>query len=188
MDLPKDTVLYLVDLQQGFQETSHWGGKRNNPNCEENCLKILSKFRNEQRPIIHIKHCSTSLNSPLHPSKPGNQFIESLKPLQNEDVIEKNVNSGFIGTNLKRLQDNKYKSINILVVGLTTNHCISTTVRMGSNFGYNIYLVNDACATFERMDFDGKVWTPDDIHSVSICSLKDEFATILNTNDILGSK
>jgi nicotinamidase-related amidase len=188
MILPKDTVLYLIDLQQGFKDNKHWGGKRNNPNCEANCFKLLSKFRDEARPVIHIKHCSISSSSPLHPSHPGNEFIETLKPLSNEDVIEKNVNSGFIGTNLKRLQDHKYNSKNIVVVGFTTNHCVSTTVRMGSNFGYNMYLVNDACATFERVDFDGKLWSAEDIHTVSICNLKDEFATILNTTDILNSQ
>ena len=53
-------------------------------------------------------------------------------------ILTKNVNSAFIGTGL----DGILKSFNIntlVIVGMTTNHCISTTVRMSGNLGYETY-------------------------------------------------
>ncbi len=66
-----------------------------------------------------------------------------MKPHPNEPIIQKQVNSAFIGTNLKELLDEKGLKT-LVIVGLTTNHCVSTTTRMAGNFGYATYVVADA--------------------------------------------
>ena len=64
-------------------------------------------------------------------------------PLNNEKIITKNVNSAFIDTNLKSILDEQNIS-KVVIVGMTTNHCISSTVRMSANYGYETYLVSDS--------------------------------------------
>lgn len=71
-----------------------------------------------------------------------------MKPLQNETTFEKTVNSAFIGTRLEEeLKDKKIDSV--VIVGLTTDHCISTSVGMSANLGFETTLVEDATATFD---------------------------------------
>ena len=69
-------------------------------------------------------------------------FKEEVQPLPGEVVIQKFVNSAFIGTNLEEQLEDKCNAV--VVVGLTTNHCVETTTRMAGNLGFTTYLVSDA--------------------------------------------
>ncbi len=55
---------------------------------------------------------------------------------------------------------------------------------MAGNFGFNTYLVEDAVATFNKVGANGQEYSAQLIHDTAIASLKDEFATIVKTNDI----
>ena len=141
----KSTALILVDVQKAFLEKDYPGLKRNNINAEKVCGIILNKWRDLNLPVIHIRHSSTNPNSKLHESKPGFLFNDYVIPLKSETVLTKNVNSGFIGTNLSSIL-NDLNVDSLVFVGMTTNHCISSTVRMSGNLGYQTYLISDATA------------------------------------------
>ena len=122
-------ALILIDIQKGFENLEYWGEERNNPDAENNAGELLEIWRKNQLPIFHIKHCSSSPTSLLNESNEGNEFKEIVKPISGETIIKKNVNSAFIGTNLKEQLDNN-KITKLVIVGLTTDHCVSTTTRM----------------------------------------------------------
>src|SRR5690606_29688455 len=129
----KYPILILVDIQKGF-DMPGWG-ERNNPQAEENCEKLLDHWRSKKWPIVHIKHDSKDANSTLFPGQSGNEFKEAVSPQGDEQIIVKHVNSAFIGTSLEEYLRNR--SIDaVVLVGLTTDHCISTTARMGANLGF----------------------------------------------------
>ncbi|HBK88899.1 MAG TPA: cysteine hydrolase [Cytophagales bacterium] len=179
-------ALLLVDIQKGFDNLEYWGGHRNNPYAEERASQLLEHWRLLNLPIFHIQHCSTIPTSMLHPSNPGNEIKDIVKPLEHETVIWKNVNSAFIGTNLReRLDDDNITRL--VVVGMTPDHCISTTVRMAGNFGYDTLLVSDATATFDRISPHGQLFPASLIHETALTSLHGEFATVVTTNDVVKS-
>ena len=95
-------------------------------------------------------------------------------------IIKKNVNSAFIGTDLKEQLDSQ-NITKLVIVGLTTDHCVSTTTRMAGNFGFNTFLVSDATATFNKKGLDGQNFSAEIIHETALASLNDEFATIVTT-------
>lgn len=175
----KNAALILIDLQKGWDNHEHWGGNRNNPDAEKVAHELLTTWREKGLPIIHVIHGSKDPNSVLHPSKPGFEMLDEFKPLENEPLLVKSVNSAFIGTDLQdRL---KRDTINTLVIaGLTTNHCVSTTTRMAGNFGFEVFLVADASATFDRKGLNGEVFPAELIHQTALASLNEEFATVLN--------
>lgn len=180
----KNPALLLIDMQKGFDDENYWGGNRNNKDAEQKAKIILDKWRELKLPVIHIKHSSQDPKSLLHSSHPGFEIIDLLKPSIDELVITKNVNSAFIGTNLKDILDSRnIKSL--VIVGLTTNHCISTTTRMAGNFGYEVFLLSDATATFDRVGINGEKYTSEEVHLLSLANLKDEFAEILNSNKLM---
>ncbi len=167
--IPSNTALLIVDVQQGLDDPK-WG-RRNNPDAEANISSLIHLWRSEKRPVIHIQHCSVEPDSPLRPELPGFEFKPEVKPIEGEPVFKKTVNSAFIGTELESyLRDNGRE--HIVIVGLTTDHCVSTTTRMAGNLGFKALLVSDATATFDRKGPDGKEYMAEDIHAIHIASLK----------------
>lgn len=135
-------------------------------------------------PVIHTQHCSRKPDSPLRPGVPGNQIKEIASPLPAEPVLTKGVNSAFIGTDLEsRLRSNQVNTV--VLVGITTDHCVSTTARMAGNLGFETYVVSDATATFDRTGPDGRSYKADEIHAANLASLHKEFATVIETDDLI---
>lgn len=177
-------ALLLVDIQKGMDEEAYYGGNRNNRDAELKAASILATWRKLELPIFHVKHSSQNPQSPLHHTHSGFAIKEEVQPQGNEPVIVKNVNSAFIGTDLKeRLDAQNIKKL--VVVGLTTNHCISTTVRMAGNLGYETILIADATATFDRIGINGERYDAELIHLTALANLQEEFAAIVNTKDLL---
>lgn len=181
--IQKNVPLIIIDVQKAFLDPS-WGN-RNNPHAEENIKQLLNQWRNTNRPVIFIQHVSWSnKNSLFYIEKESSDFKDGIKPNEQEMVFQKTVNSSFIGTNLER-HLTELDPQNIVIVGLTTNHCVETTTRMAGNLGFSPILVSDATATFDRKDKDGKLYLAEDIHNMTMVNLHEEFAQIQTTEEIL---
>lgn len=180
--LPKDAALILVDVQRGFDEP-YWG-RRNNPGAEKNVARLLAAFRAAGRPVFHVQHLSTEPRSPLRPDRPGHRLKDEARPLPGEPVVTKSGNSAFIGTDLER-RLRRAGVGTVVLAGITTNHCVSTTARMAGNLGFKTFVVSDATATFDRRGPDGKVYPAELMHAVGLAELHGEFAEVLPTGGLL---
>jgi nicotinamidase-related amidase len=179
-------ALLIVDVQKGIDAAYHAAdGPRNNPEAEKNIARLLTAWRRDNRPIIHIRHDSTFPASAYRPGQEGNDFKSEVAPARGETVIPKRTNSAFIGTELERTL--RGMGIDVLLVsGVSTNNSVEATVRMAGNLGYHTYLVADACFTFARRDFHGRLRTADEVHSMSLANLHGEYCTVINTADALA--
>ncbi|MDD7971557.1 cysteine hydrolase family protein [Roseinatronobacter alkalisoli] len=171
----QNTALLLIDFQKGFSAPV-WGA-RNNPDAEANAARLLAAWRAAGAAVVHVRHLSRDAGSPL--TGAGADWIEGLGPQDGEAVFEKQVNSAFIGTGLQdwlRVHD-----LDALVIaGLTTPHCVSTTCRMAANLGFQVTLAHDACAAFtSNADTSWHTGPPTfsaaQIHDMAIAHLHGEF-------------
>ena len=179
-----DPALLLIDIQKGFDDPS-WG-QRNNPDAEQNAASLLALWRNNAWPVIHVQHLSLEPGSPLAAGLPGVEVRDETKPIAGEKQVQKNVNSAFIGTGLEEyLKSNGIERL--VIVGLTTDHCVSTTTRMAGNLGFSVTLVSDATATFDRKGHDGVQHSANDIHEIHLASLNGEFCEVKSTADVCGA-
>lgn len=182
MNLSPTVALLVIDVQQGFDDP-RWGA-RNNPGAEQRIAELLEAWRATGRPVIHVQHLSLEPQSPLREDAPGHAFKIDALPMAGEPVFRKHVNSAFIGTGLEtHLRSNGIDTL--VLAGLTTDHCVSTTARMAGNLGFDVTVVEDATATFDRRDADGTHYSADLMHRIALASLHGEFATVRNSRDVL---
>jgi nicotinamidase-related amidase len=182
---PDTPALLLIDVQKAFDSLEYYGGERNNPEAEANCGRLLGHWRAQGWPIIHIRHASVVPGSPLAPGHPGHAFKDEALPLEGEPVLTKNVNSGFIGTGLQALLDQQGIRT-VVLAGLTTEHCVSTTTRMAANLGYRTVVASDATAAFRKKGLRGEVISAETVWQVSLATLNEEFALVVPTTEIVG--
>lgn len=176
-------ALLLIDIQQGMDDPS-WGA-RNNPHAERRVVALLAAWRRARWPVIHVQHMSGVSGSPLAPGAPGNAFKPEVMPQDGEPVFHKTVNSAFLGTSLEaHLRHEATKTL--VVVGITTDHCVSSTVRMAGNLGFEVIVVEDATATFERTGPDGVWYSAEQMHRTALASLHGEFARVQSTHEVLA--
>ncbi|KAI1775855.1 Isochorismatase hydrolase [Hypoxylon cercidicola] len=208
------TALLVIDVQNGLLHPTHWGPSRSTPDCEENIALLLSAVREHNKKqgggpesssnsvaICHVHHHSIYPNSPLRPGDQieiNGQILDAVQPMSvarpepGEKIFVKNVNSSFIGTELEAyLRGQGVRQL--IIVGLTTDQCVSTTTRMASNLRVvsitspngdldegDIILAGDACATFAKGGYDAET-----VHGVNLASLNEEFAQVERTQDVL---
>jgi nicotinamidase-related amidase len=135
--------------------------------------------------VIHVRHDSVTPGSTLQPAHPGNAFKPGYGPQGDEPVVSKSVNAAFIGTDLEvRLR--RLDVASVVVFGITTDMCVSTTTRVASNLGFRTALVGDASACFDVVGPDGRTVAAEDIARAHLATLHAEFAEVVGTEALLA--
>lgn len=182
--IPRNSALVVIDVQKGLDHPKY--GRRSTPEAETNITRLLSAWRKAKWPVLHVQHLSKSPDSPLRPDSSGVAIKPEATPLESEPLFRKRVNNAFLGTDLEAFL-HRSGITSLVMVGLTTDHCVSTSARMAADLGFDTYVVADATAAFELEGYDGRRFSAEDVHAVSLVTLKDEFATIVFTDEALSA-
>jgi len=141
--------------------------------CRENSLEVihtrimsLTQDGRERSP----GHKRLGLHAP--PGSKESEFLAEVAPIGDEMVINKTASGVFNATNLEYLLRNMGIT-GLIVCGVYTNECVSTTVRDACDLGFYTTLVSDACATV----------TPE-LHNATINTLKDRYARVMCTEEV----
>lgn len=184
MKFGENPALMVIDAQKGINEDAHWGGNRNNPDAEGNIAQLLKKWRELRYPVIIVQHCSRSSTSPLRPHCNGNDLMGFLQLQQHEKLIQKFTTSVFVKTDLLQYIERE-KISSLTITGFVTNNSVEATARSAGDLGIVATVVSDATACFDKIAMDGKKYTSDLVHQLSLANIKDEYASILSTEEIL---
>src|SRR3569623_1286097 len=178
-----NALLLPIDMQRAF-DAPPWP-RRWNDKVDENGLAVLAAWRRSGRPVIHVRHDSVQEGSTLTPGQPGNDFRPGFEPRNGEPLVSKSVNAAFIGTDLD-LRLRRLGVDTVVVFGISTDMCVSTTVRVGSNLGYRMILVGDACDCFDLPDGQGGVVPAEQVHRAHLATLGVEFAQMTTTAQLIA--
>jgi nicotinamidase-related amidase len=176
-------ALLPIDMQQAF-DGAPWP-PRWNADLDLNGRALLAAWRGAGWPIVHVRHDSLEPGSTLRPGESGNAFRMGFEPRDGEALVTKGVNAAFIGTDLD-LRLRRLRVDSIVAFGISTDMCVSTTVRVGANLGYRMILAADACDCFDLPDGKGGVIPAASIQAAHVATLGFEFATVVDTRRLVA--
>ena len=177
------TILLPIDMQQAFS-SKPWP-KSWNDKVDSNGLALVAAWRKANLPIIHVRHDSVVSGSSLAPGHHGNSYRPGFEPIEDEPVVVKSVNAAFIGTDLE-LRLRRLDISRLVIFGIATDMCVSTTVRMASNLGFDVTLVQDACDCFDLPDGNGGTIPAHAVHQAHVATLRFEFCKVVSTAEMLN--
>jgi nicotinamidase-related amidase len=108
-------------------------------------------------------------------------FIDVRK---NEKLLQKSTASAFIKTDLVQHLDH-LKISDLVITGFVTNNSVEATARNAGDLGINTVVVSDATACFDKVGINGVKYKSEVVHQLSLANLKDEYATIRTTEEII---
>jgi len=174
--VPEHCALLIIDMQRDFLEPGGFGEMLGNDVSQlrraiEPNVRLLAAWRAAKLRVIHTREGHLPDLTDLHPSKKnrgshamrigdegpmgrilvrgeqGHDIIPELYPQGEEPVVDKPGKGAFHATDLHHLL--MQKGIRQLVVtGVTTEVCVSTTVREANDRGYDCVIVEDCVASY----------------------------------------
>lgn len=175
-------ALMVIDVQNAIDDAK-WG-RRGQPGAEAAIARLLAAWRERRLPVIHIRHDSTDPHSPYRPGTSGNDFKAEVAPQPGEPVVDKRTNNAFIGTDLMDVLD-ELQIGSLVVTGVLLENSVDATVRMAANLGFEVVIPEDAVASIDRKDRQGRIWTAEDVHALSLSILESDYARISSSKAII---
>jgi nicotinamidase-related amidase len=184
MALQSNAALIIIDQQKGILHPRL--GRRNNPQAEDRMLELLALWRLRGRPVIHVQHLSRSPDSVFWPEQDGVEFQERFVPQGGEWLIQKQVPDAFCASGLEA-QLREAGIGQLIIVGVATNNSVESTARTAGNLGFDAWVAEDACFTFDKADYFGTPRTAEEVHGMSLGNLHGEYATVVSSSQILAA-
>ena len=170
LSLPIDeTALLSIDVQNTYMtpsddplERERWAPfyQRMHEIVIPRTAKLQNSFRQHGMDVLHARIAcllKSGKDRSLSQKKPGwnylllpkeredAQIVEELAPREGEIVVTKTTDSALTGTNLRLVLHNMGIK-NVVLTGIFTDQCISSTVRSLADESFNVILVEDCCA------------------------------------------
>ncbi len=129
---PAATALLVVDVQTGMVESGPWEIDR----VLGNIGALIDTCREVGVEVVFVQHDGAP-GELEEPGSPGWEIHRSVAPKRGERVVRKNYNSAFRHTDLRAHLDGRGIGT-LIIVGIQTEYCVDTTVRVAFEFGYRV--------------------------------------------------
>ncbi len=174
-------ALIIIDMQTEIQRRLDSGRDHVNTQAATQIKALATAFRQQNLPVIHIRHCRTDPSSPFHPDAEGYQPMPCSLAQEGEPVLVKTTSSAFASTDLGLyLRDRKIDEL--VVTGAVAGFCVNSTVRAGADLGFKMLVVRDAVIGFDLPE-DGL--SAQVVFDVTMALLQSGFAHLTETDAIL---
>jgi nicotinamidase-related amidase len=174
-----NTALLIIDIQNDYFDKGA-NALVGSEEASQNAMLVLEKFRKENAPVIHVQHLATRPDATFFlPETDGAQIHKNVKPTANEIIVVKHFPNSFRETDL--LSHLVLLGINNLVIcGMMTHMCIDATTRSAKDYGFNIVLIGDACAT-KDLEINGQTVKAKEVQNSFLAALNYFYATVKGT-------
>lgn len=178
-------ALLIIDIQNDYFA----GGAMQLVGSEEAgavAAGILAEFRSRELPVISVQHIATGAGAKFfRPGTAGAEIHPSVAPEPGEPVIVKHFPNAFRETELRETL-RTIDCTELVVIGMMTHMCIDTTVRAAKDLGFNVTLIDDACAT-KDLTHNGRTTSAADVHTSYMAAIDGSFANVVSSHDFLAT-
>ncbi|MCY3996561.1 MAG: cysteine hydrolase [Rhodobacter sp.] len=166
---PETTALLVIDIQNTYLETPddpnearRWQPffDRMNDVVIPNTANLMAWSRSKGIEVMFARIAcqkDDGRDRSLSQKKPGfnylllpkgrddSQIVPELEPIGDEIVVEKTTDSALTGTSLRLMLSNMGVK-DVIVAGIFTDQCVSSTVRSLCDESFGVLVVEDCCA------------------------------------------
>lgn len=164
-----ETLLLTIDIQNIYLKTvgdpteqERWAPFQNRMRdlVIPRVKQLQDFFRQKGMDVVHARIAcllEDGRDRSLSQKKPGwnylllpkdedeSQIVPELTPQSGEIVLTKTTDSALTGTNLRLILNNMGIK-NVVMTGIFTDQCVSSTVRSLADESFNVIVVEDGCA------------------------------------------
>ncbi|MEH6627960.1 MAG: cysteine hydrolase family protein [Motiliproteus sp.] len=179
----KKTALLLIDLQNDYFQGGKWQ-LNGTEAATQQAAKLLALFRHTEQPVIHVRHEFLDKDAAFFTANSEGAKIHSLvSPIEGETVVLKHQINSFQHTELKQILDQQQIE-KLIVAGAMSHICIDAAVRAASDYGYEVSVAQDACATLD-LEFNGQSVPAAQVHAAFMAALAFGYAEVIDTEELL---
>ena len=145
--------------------------------AEKRIQELIAESRTCGRPIVYIQHFNPPDDTFFLEGTIGAEISDRIRPQPDDKVIIKRYPNSFLETEL----DACLKSLQVdtlIVCGMMTHMCVDTTVRAAMDYGYQVKLVANACATMDLV-LNGETIPAKMVQKAFIAAMDGVFATVI---------
>ncbi|TWT21416.1 cysteine hydrolase [Luteimonas marina] len=150
-----------------------------------NAARIIGAARARGEPVIHVLHENPGSKATFFmPGTPGVGIIPQVGPTQGEQVVVKHHPNAFRDTQLQetlRAQDVGA----VVVLGAMSHMCVDATARASADLGYEVTVVEDACATMD-INYGARFVSASQVHAAHVAALAFAYASVVSTDTLLS--
>ncbi|MCU6278576.1 cysteine hydrolase family protein [Enterobacter quasiroggenkampii] len=190
-----ETALIVVDIQNEYYAGQNFRGRMVIPDGENvllNSKKLVNYAHQKGMPVYFVRHITKNDSQQndtalFAENSVFAQFHKDLQPTAQDSIITKETPSSFVGTDLDA-QLKKKGIKKIVVAGLMTHMCISSTARDAVPLGYSVIIPEDATGTRDLDDGKGGVVDHNTLQRAALAGVADVFAEIMTTDQVMALK
>ena len=181
-----NTALLLIDIQKDYFP----GGKY--PLVEpleaaKKAYMLLQCFR-EHAPLdvhhVHIQHISLKPDAAFFVrGDSGSDIHDAVAHFEGEPIVYKHYPNSFRETNLLEMLKG-WGIERVVVTGMMTHMCVDATARAAADFGFQVMIAEDACATRD-LQYDDTIIPADHVHKAFLAAFK-SYGKVMKSEEVIA--
>lgn len=178
-------ALLVIDVQyDNFADSSMSDNESKQVIYKTN--QLISHAKDSAMPVYVIEHISTNPLFPMFATGTKGAQTHAEIDTKETTVVIKHYPNSFRETGLQDMLEGDGIT-DIIMCGAMTHMCIDATVRAGSDLGYRVTLVHDACFT-KDLEFEGRIVNAADVQVSYLAALGDGFCDVIDVNTFASER
>ena len=140
--------LLVIDVQKGITDDRLYNFKE----FEKNIITLIDRARENTIEVIYVQH-DDGPGTGFSVGDEEYEIYDKIKPLEQEKIYRKTVNSCFGNSDLKDYLKQSGEDT-LIIIGLQTDFCIDASVKSAFENGYKVIVPQEANSTFDNEYMD----------------------------------